>query len=262
MSNKTIGLLLGVSILAGGVSALAVNQFAFKGPSKVELAVLVQQEIASNPKAILDSINGYMAEQQLQESKNADQKVIDQKEVIAATSALPFSGAADGSVELVYFFDVNCGYCKRLDPTLKKITEDNPDVRVSHREIPILSEGSRVAALYSNIVWERHQDKYSLFHNILMSAEGGLTSPEIEGRLAAVLGAIDAEEVIKIAKDGGHELTKKSNELIESNLKIMKDAGITGTPFVYVLKGDSLMRGAGEAAYNELLVMIEKARKL
>lgn len=253
-----IGYILATSILTGGLTAFSVTQLS--APAPLDIASVVRSEIQKNPQLIMDSLQAFSEQQRVEEAKKADQKAIDQKSVIGDTSKLPFIGAAEGAVEIVYFFDVNCGYCKRLDPILKKVTEDNPDVRVSHREIPILADSSRIAAVYSNILWELHPSKYPVFHNTLMSNQGGLSSEAIEGRLVAILGAIEAKKVIEIAADKSNEITKRSNEIVEANLKLMHDSGITGTPFVYVLKGDGLMRGAGEHAYNELLDLIEKAR--
>ena len=52
-------------------------------------------------------------------------------------------GPKNASVTIVEFFDYNCGYCKRVFPSLMKIVEENDDVRVVFKEFPILSDNSR-----------------------------------------------------------------------------------------------------------------------
>src|SRR5690606_33504175 len=132
--------------------------------------------------------------------------------------------------------------------------------RVSHREIPILSESSRSAALLANIVWQMFPDKYSVFHEALIDNQGALSDEIIEVKLTEVLGATDAVSVLQEASNINSDFVKKATEMVQENLALAEKAGITGTPFVYVLQSDGLLRGAGEDAYDQLMTFIEAGR--
>lgn len=233
----------------------------YAGLTEARVREIVREEIARNPKAILESLDAYMKEQQASEAKAADSRAIAKKSDIAMTEKLPFYGNPEGKIELVYFFDVNCGYCKRLDPSMRRIVAENKDVRVSLREIPILAKSSHLAAFLEGLVWKHHPKAYLGFHNSLMDFQGQLTQGEIEKKLRAAVGNDEAERLLKAVDDLDNDAdAREVNNQIQENLAIAKVAGITGTPFVYVLQGDGLMRGAGADAYEQLSGLLDKAR--
>lgn len=221
---------------------------------------IIRAEIARDPGFVLDAINKHVEQQQALERQKQDGQAVVARDEIAASEGRPYVGAEKAVVELVYFFDVNCGYCKRLDPAMRRIVEENKDIRVSHREIPILAESSRSAALLSNIVWQMFPGKYGEFHDALMANQGSLTDDILEVKLSEVLGATDAMAVLAEASNQNSEIMKKATKLVQENLSLAEKAGVTGTPFVFVLQNDAVMRGAGEDAYNELLGFINDAR--
>ena len=55
-------------------------------------------------------------------------------------------GNPDGNVTLTEFFDYNCGFCRKMLPTMTKLIEADPNLRVACRELPVFGEGSYFAA--------------------------------------------------------------------------------------------------------------------
>ena len=51
-----------------------------------------------------------------------------------------------GRITVVEFFDYNCGYCKLAAPEILRIIEQNPDVRIVFKELPIFGAASDTAA--------------------------------------------------------------------------------------------------------------------
>lgn len=51
-----------------------------------------------------------------------------------------------GTITLTEFFDYNCGYCKVVAPEIAKIAEENPDIRIVFKEMPIFGKVSDDAA--------------------------------------------------------------------------------------------------------------------
>lgn len=222
---------------------------------------ILREEIARDPGFLLDAINKHVEQQQVLERQKQDSLAVLVKDELAVSAGRPYVGAENAAVELVYFYDVNCGYCKRLDPSLQRIVAQNKDIRISHREIPILAESSKSAALMSHIVWQLYPKKYAEFHDELMGNQGALTDDVIEVKLSKILGATDAMKVLEEASNPASEVAKKAQSQIQENLELASKAGVTGTPFVYVLQTDALMRGAGENAYDQLQEFISAARK-
>jgi len=265
-----LGAVANVAYLSGKPSPVAANvavaaEVALPqgeaGMTEARVREIVREEIVKNPKAIIDALNGYMQEQQASEAKAADDQAVSRKADIAKTEKLPFYGNPDGAIEMVYFFDVNCGYCKRLDPSMRRIVAENPDVKVSLREIPILARTSHLAALLEGLVWKQSPKAYLGFHDSLMGFQGQLTQDDVEAKLKAAVGDEDAERLLKAVDDLDNDLDARDvNNQVQENLALAKLAGITGTPFVYVLQGDGLLRGAGADAYEQLNGLLAKAR--
>lgn len=252
-----------LALLSMGAAMIAmVPAHAFDAPVLDRAAVIeiLREEIKRDPGFVLDAINQYVQDQQVAERQKQDGMAVLVRDELAASADRPFVGSEKAAVELVYFYDVNCGYCKRLDPSLRKIVEENGDVRISHREIPILAESSRSAALISHIVWQMYPKKYGEFHDSLMANQGALSDDVIEMKLTQVVGASEAIAVLDEAANANSEIAKKAKKQVQENLDLATKAGVTGTPFVYILKTDDMMRGAGENAFSQLVDMIAAAR--
>lgn len=271
----TLGLVTALSVPLGlAAPQMARVAIADESPATLELTApaagalteervreIIREEIAANPRVVLDSVEAYMKEQQAAEVLAVNERTVAQKARIAETEGLPYSGNPDGTIEIVYFFDVNCGYCKRLDPSIKRVVSENPDVRVYHREIPILAPSSRMAAFLEGLVWEIHPDAYHRFHDLLMAHGGSMSDADVVAKLAQAVGQEEADRLLGMAGNAVSDPTaKKVNDRIQGNLALAESAGITGTPFVYVLNGDGIMRGAGEDAYEQLSGLVAKAR--
>jgi len=222
---------------------------------------IVREEIRENPKLLIKAIEGYMREEQQREARQSNEQAISKKADIAALEGFPYIGNSEAPITLVYFFDSNCIYCKKIDPVLKRIVSENADVKIAHREIPILAETSRLAAHVANMVWEVHSHRYADFHDRLLGHKGVLSADDIEKYLKESLGEEDANALLARVDNENDEVVTVANNRVMENLAISQAAGIRGTPFVYVLQGDGLIRGASDTAYDEIMAAIAKARE-
>lgn len=239
-------------------------QFLGKGSTpdvKTAVREAIAEELKANPKLIIDTISAYMQDERDKETRDSDQQVISKKADIGQAENFPFIGKADGAVTLVYFFDSNCVYCKKLDPMLKQVVAANPDVKIIHREIPILTQTSRLAAHVGNMLWAVDPAVYPAFHDKLMAHRGTLSANDIENALKTVMGDEKATALLDRVDNENDEVVNDANNRVQENGAIATAAGIRGTPFVYVLQGDGLMRGAGDDALERLNDLIAKARK-
>src|SRR3954468_7999086 len=59
---------------------------------------------------------------------------------------IPVAGNADGDITIVEWFDYNCPYCRKLEPELRQVVQDDGKVRMVWKDWPILGPTSIVAA--------------------------------------------------------------------------------------------------------------------
>nr|WP_250807189.1 DsbA family protein [Neorhizobium tomejilense] len=233
-------------------------------PAFDEAAVrsVVRDEIRKDPQFILDAINAHIEKQQAEEAEKADKKLVDMASLVTESKDYPFIGNKDGKVELYYYFDINCGYCKKIDADLDRFMAANPDVKIVHREMPILTAASRTAANIGGTLFALYPEGYAKFHRTLLGNKAQSDPSFIEQALIDVVGKEKAAEVISKSfniKEQG--VAQGVDARIKTTLQTATDAGITGTPFIYV-KGDDegFIRGADPELFDRLSASAAKLR--
>jgi protein-disulfide isomerase len=225
---------------------------------------LIREEIKANPALVLDAvkadagsiltaINTYVADQQANEEKNRDAKTLATEPRLTKSEGYPVVGNPKGTVELYYYFDVNCHYCKLLEPELDRFIADNPDVKVIHREMPILADSSRYAAEMAGLLFARYPEKYSEFHRQLMALKPGMSTDDVDAALNNILGMDKASPIIADARNpkGSAEAQAVANRVAES-LAAATEAGVSGTPFAIIKGSGVMLRGAEKDSYAKL----------
>ncbi len=51
---------------------------------------------------------------------------------------IPVAGNADGDITIVEYFDYQCPYCRKLEPELRQVVQDDGKVRLIWKDWPIL----------------------------------------------------------------------------------------------------------------------------
>ncbi|SDT07973.1 DsbA family protein [Bradyrhizobium canariense] len=95
---------------------------------------------------------------------------------------IPVAGNADGDVTIVEYFDYQCPYCRKLEPELRQVVQDDGKVRLVWKDWPILGPISVVATRMA--LASKYQDKYVQAHDALMGVNSKLTEPRIRELLA------------------------------------------------------------------------------
>ncbi len=200
--------------MAAGAGLFAAVQRAapgsLSGVDKLRVERVVRDYVLAHPEIIPQAMDA------LRDREHAT--------VIAANrSAIlqPFGNAwignPDADVTLVEYFDYNCGFCRASLPTIAKLIERDPKVRVVFRELPILSEESATAARLSLAAAE--QGKFKPFHDALYAA-GPLSDASMAAAARSV--ALDTTKAAAMAERADTE--------IATNRQIAQALGMTGTP--------------------------------
>lgn len=216
--------------------------------------IAVEKWVRENPEKMAEALSGMIQKQQRAVADEAEARVHAVEDTLFHAEVVPVAGNPNGKIEIVYFFDVNCGFCKQMDPRLAKLIAENPDVKVIHREVGILGPGSEYAAAFDAGVWTMAKDRYFDIHAALMARKSPLrTKEDVDAFMVAQLGKEKAAEIeaAVLSQEG------PSNAVHLVNANLATAAGLTGTPFVYVRKGE-IFRGLVDDA--ALGAAVAKAR--
>jgi protein-disulfide isomerase len=162
---------------------------------------------------------------------------------------IPVAGNVDGDITIVEWFDYNCPYCRKLDPELRQVVQDDGKVRLVLKDWPILGPVSKVAARMA--LAAKYQDKFLKAHEAMISVASKLTEPRI-GELLTAAG-VDMDRL-------NRDLTanaKAIDAILARNNDQAKAFGFNGTPSFIVGK----FRVPGVLTMAEFEMVIADARK-
>ena len=90
---------------------------------------------------------------------------------------VPATGNLQGDISIVEWFDYQCPYCRKIEPELRQVIQDDGKVRLVLKDWPILGPVSVVAARMALAC--KFQDKYFQAHDAMMGVSSRLTEPRI-----------------------------------------------------------------------------------
>jgi protein-disulfide isomerase len=162
---------------------------------------------------------------------------------------IPAAGNLDGDINIVEWFDYNCPYCRKLDPELRQVVQDDGKARLVLKDWPILGEVSKIAARMA--LAAKYQDKFIQAHDAMIGVASRLTEPRI-GELLAGIG-VDMDRL-------NRDLTanaKAIDAILARNNAQAEAFGFKGTPSFIVGK----FRVPGVLTMAEFEMVIKDARK-
>ena len=155
------------------------------------------------------------------------------------------AGNPDGDVTIVEFTDYNCGYCRSSVADVEKLLAADGNIRLVYRELPILSQTSRDAALWA--LAAAKQGKHAAFHKAMFT---GARPDAASIRTAAVRAGLNLPAAEKFAA------SSEARTEVDANLAMMQQIGFGGTPTFVV--DDQILEGA--LGYDALKAAVAKAR--
>jgi protein-disulfide isomerase len=162
---------------------------------------------------------------------------------------IPVAGNAAGDISIVEWFDYQCPYCRKLEPELRQVVQDDGKVRLVLKDWPILGPVSVVAARMALAC--KFQDKYRQAHDAMMGVNSKLTEPRINELLAGA--GIDVDRVKRDLEANA----KAIDAILARNNDQATAFGFRGTPSFIVGK----FRVPGALTIAEFEQVIADARK-
>lgn len=240
--------------LGYGLFSAGTAQNPISGKDRDAIEAVIHDYLMENPEVIMDALDRYHALEALREEEASQRALQTHLSTLMSDDDAFATGAAagDAKVYVIEMFDYHCGFCKEASQYVSGLLEDERDVRVVFRELPILREESDTAA-YASLA-ARDQGKYPALHFAMMDASGILTKERIEG--------IAQDVGIDIASMHQAIDTNDYDGLLLRNREIAIDIAVSGTPAFIVVSADGsysrLISGWQEQMLEEA---IEEARK-
>lgn len=224
----------GAALVGGIIGSLLTAALLFFAAPNLISSRIVRQGLLADPQILADSAEA------LREAQYAPVLAAN-RAAIETPFASSWKGSAKPDVALVEFFDYACPYCKASNPSIDRLLQEDKDLRVVYRELPILGPDSVTAARLSLEASEL--GRFAQFHDTLWAT-----------------GRPDPGTNAKAAQAAGIDPAPKPDPQIEAelnrNMKLAGELGATGTPLFVV--GNKVMNGA--VGYDMLKDAIDKAR--
>jgi protein-disulfide isomerase len=123
-------------------------------------------------------------------AQSDDEKVLTEALVLRDPD-IPVAGNAAGDITIVEYFDYQCPYCRKIEPELRQVVQDDGKIRLVLKDWPILGPVSVIAARM--VLASKYQDKFLGAHEALIGVSSKLTEPRIRELLAG--GGIDVDRL-------------------------------------------------------------------
>jgi len=244
------GGLIAVGLLVAG-RATAPNRVAQSAmtvtPDKAALGKSIREYLIANPEVLVEAMQELERKQDSQRDSAAQKAISENQSELLRDPDSPVAGNPGGDVTVVEFSDYQCPYCKRAHNAVKSVVAADGKVKIIFKDLPILGEPSRIAALAA--LASRAQGKHLAFHNALMEYNGKIDRDKIM-EIAASVGL----DVVKLQKDMEDP---KLKQIIDRNLALASALGVRGTPAFVI--GNQFVPGAVDA--DALKQLIADARK-
>ena len=132
---KTYLMLFGPLLVLSGFGAPAIADLSHA--DRAEMQRVIKQYILDNPEVVRDALMELAAREKRASITAGLAKV-------RRDDGDPVMGNVNGNLVVYEFSDYNCGYCKRMFPTIQQLLANNDDIRLVVKEFPILSQSSLI----------------------------------------------------------------------------------------------------------------------
>ena len=158
----------------------------------------------------------------------------------------PALGPKDAKITIIEFSDFECPYCRRVQPTLKRLLKEyEGQIRLVFRDFPLsMHQHAQKAAEAAQCAWE--QDKFWPYHDKLF--EQTALAPDDLKKYAGEL-ELDMDEFTACLDTGKHA------QDVRDDMQDGQSVGVTSTPSFFI-NGQPL---SGAVPYEHFRELVEAA---
>lgn len=211
----------------------------FTPRQREEIVGILREALRRDPSILRDALVALEEAEMRDRGAQARAAITQNAEVLFRDAEDPVKGNARGDVTIVEFFDVRCGYCRQLHPTVEELLRRDRNVRLVLKDLPILGPNSTLAA--RALLAAQRQGRYVPYQDALLRLRGD--TPEGVLRTEAERLGIDWARLRRDMDDPAIQ------RRIEGNLRLARTLGIEGTPAMVI--GETVIPGAVDLATLE-----------
>lgn len=229
-----------VEALDGGAEAPATDD--------ARMRALIIDTLVANPDILVEALTRINAEQaEIKAEMEAREDRI--RDIAANAIGAPVVGNPDGDVTIVAFTDYNCPHCRTAHDVLQKVLEEDGNIRLVHRELPMLGPDSLLAAKAA--LAADAQGKYDAFHDGLMSMDVPADTQSLLN--VALQAGVDINSML-VAQDDDKVIAH-----IDDSKAIAEEFEILGTPTFFI--GTTVASGAPTESDLKAAIAAERERQ-
>ena len=210
---------------------------------------IMRDYLAKNPQILVQMAAELDKRQAVAQASQQTKAISDNADAIFRSPVSHVAGNPNGDVSVVEFFDYNCPFCRRARPDVLKLIDDDGQVRLVLKELPILGADSVAAAKLA--LASNKQGKYFEMHQKLLSEPG----------------KADKAKALQIAKDLGLDVDQLQKDAEDPDIKKALDEakdlagklGLQGTPLFLI--GDRTIPGAPDDLFDRLKAKVAEVRQ-
>jgi protein-disulfide isomerase len=219
------------------------------GLQEKQVIGIVRDYLTKNPEILVEMTTELDKRQQEEQAVQQEKAISENAEAIFRSPHAFAAGNPNGNVSVVEFFDYNCGFCRRAMPDVVKLIDNDDQVRLVLKELPIFGDDSEAAA--KGALAAHKQGKYFEMHQKLFSEPGKADKDKVL-RVANELG-LDVPQLEKDMEDPSIQ------EALDEARGLAQKLGLQGTPLYLI--GDRMIPGAPDDLYEQLTAKVAEVRE-
>lgn len=217
------------STLAANPAAAATNG-KFQPTQVKQIEQIIHDYIVNNPQVLVEASQALRAKEMAKAQEKAQSAISANTTSLFKSADSPTMGSAEANAVVVEFLDYQCGHCKRMSPILTELLNQDKDVKVVIKVLPIFGSTSDYAARAAHAAAMQGIDKFKAFHTGLLEEEKPLSNDSII--------AIATKAGLDIAKLKQDMETDNVKTQLKDNFRLAQEIGLLGTPAFVVGNAD------------------------
>jgi protein-disulfide isomerase len=232
------------------LATAAPTPFTSEQQQAIERTVLAQ--IQNHPEAIITSLQNYQKEALKNEQDKTATVAKTMKEQLVFNSMDPSIGPQKATITLVEFSDYQCGHCRHMAEVVNQLMQQDHDLRLVVKELPIFQGNSLLAAKAAMAAAQ--QGSFKAMHEAIFQHKGVLDDQ--------ALTTLATSAHLNITLFNQARASDAIASHIERNFAAAKALNLQGTPafILFSTFGDQLAVLPGAVSIDTLRAEIKKLR--
>jgi protein-disulfide isomerase len=236
------------ALLALPAARAADPPATFTPAQRAEIVAIVRDALVRDPSILRDAVAALQASDAAQRDAATRGAIAEAGPTLTRAPGDPVAGNPRGDVTVVEFYDLRCPYCRRMLPVMAELLQQDRNVRVVYKDIPILGPESRLGA--RAVLAAQRQDGYARLQDLIMHGSSRITEDTLH--TAAHAAGLDWNRLQRDMQDPAIEAR------LHTNLELAQKLGIDGTP-AFVIGGQMLPGAVQLADLEEAVATARRA---